>query len=115
MDGRVTYKVDSIWSTADARRRALEILRRYAGDGSESGQTRIRLAMLKLAAGSLDKLEELLEDAQRDFRDVVAAAEYPEALRSKHLRGPHLSPEEQREREAIRQRDRRQYERWLNE
>ena len=113
MDGRVMRKVESIWSTADTRRRALDILRRYEGDGSVSGQTRIRLAMLKLAAGSLDELEELLEDARRDFRDVVAAAEYPEALRSSHLRGPHLSPEEQRELEAIRERDRLQYERWL--
>ena len=67
---------------------------------------RIQLAVLKLSEGDLDRLAHYAEVAQQDFRDVLAWAEYPGAMR----RGPGLPPKEAAQ---IRQRDRAQYEEWL--
>jgi hypothetical protein len=38
---------------------------------------RVRAAILKLANGDLERLREALDIAIRDYRDVLAAAEYP--------------------------------------
>jgi hypothetical protein len=40
-------------------------------------EPRVRAAVLKLAAGDLEKLRALIKTAQSDFRDVLAWAEYP--------------------------------------
>jgi hypothetical protein len=44
-------------------------------DGAPSA--RIRLAILKVAAGDRSRLRESVQDAIEDYRDVLAAAEYP--------------------------------------
>ena len=115
MNAKVLHKVESAWPDPQQRDQAYGILRRYKGDGSTPGQTRVQLAMLKLAQGSLDELLDLLEVADRDFRDVVAPAESPEELRSTHIIKRHLTASEQAEVERIRKRDRQQYKRWLAE
>jgi hypothetical protein len=38
---------------------------------------RVRLAVLKLAAGNTDQVRRLVECAKRDYRDVISWAEYP--------------------------------------
>jgi hypothetical protein len=38
---------------------------------------RVRLAILKLASGSREKLREAIAGADRDYRDVLSCAEYP--------------------------------------
>jgi len=48
--------------------------------------------------------------AQRDYRDVVAYAEYPEQMRLGWSALKQLSPREKR---ALKKRDKQQYERWL--
>lgn len=44
---------------------------------TEKGKNRIAASVLKLAGGSLDKIDKLVRKANEDFRDIVAAAEYP--------------------------------------
>ena len=38
---------------------------------------RVRIAILKLASGDMERLEEQVAIAARDFRDVLAFAEFP--------------------------------------
>ncbi|VXD11132.1 conserved hypothetical protein [Marinoscillum sp. 108] len=47
---------------------------------SESGRRRISAAILKLANRSQERLEQLIQRANTDFRDIVAEAEYPRVL-----------------------------------
>ena|ERR1700719_2755561 len=71
---------------------------------------RVQLAALKLADGHLGALRTHINTAVQDFRDVVGPAEYPEYSKQVafRLRKPPLA-EEQR----IIDRDRKQYEDWL--
>jgi hypothetical protein len=55
-------------------------------------------------------LSEGVRMAKRDYRDVLAYAEYPEEMRIGFVGMSQLSPEEG---QAIRQRDRKQYLEWL--
>lgn len=81
---------------------ATGILAAYAGTERE----RVWLASLKLADGSLDQLRSCVSAALVDFRDLVAMAEYPFALR--------LAPDASEEQQAMaRQADAAQYEQWL--
>jgi hypothetical protein len=41
------------------------------------GQNRISAAILKLANGDIDKIDNYIEIYKKDFRDVLAGAEYP--------------------------------------
>ena len=89
--------------------RALEILNQYGAEEWHREPDRVRLAALKLAAGSIDALRSAVETAKRDYRDVVALAEYPEYSRS-------MSPSRavaRAERERIIAADWRQYSEWL--
>jgi hypothetical protein len=81
----------------------------YGRDAYHSEPHRVRLAALKLAAGNLEALRRHIDTARMDFRDVLAAAEYPEATRV-WTRIDRLSPEE---RQQIYDDDWRQYEGWL--
>jgi hypothetical protein len=72
----------------------------------------VQLAILKLSKGQRDQLPELVKMAKRDYRDVLAYAEYPEQMRLGFVGMSKLSPDE---REAIKQRDRKQYRKWLRE
>jgi len=59
----------------------MEILNEYGKqEWNRPGSPRVRLAILKLANGDLEKLIEHTELAIRDFRDVLAMAEYPRFL-----------------------------------
>jgi hypothetical protein len=90
----------------------MSILDKYGADGSERGRGRVQLAILKLSKGQRDQLPELVKMAKRDYRDVLAYAEYPEQMRLGFVGMSKLSPDE---REAIKQRDRKQYRKWLRE
>jgi hypothetical protein len=70
---------------------------------------RVHLAVLKLAAGSLDGLRREIETAKSDYRDALANAEYP-AYMKKSFRISKLPAEE---RQRIIDEDWRQYETWL--
>ena len=56
-----------------------DILRAYNPEDEELS-CRIRLDALKLSEGSLPKLQQLIEVANQDFRDIVLPAENPRLL-----------------------------------
>ena len=76
---------------------------------NELGTARVQLAALKLANGSVEKLRSNIESAKRDYRDVLAFAEYPEYCK-KGFRASELPADE---RTRIIESDWRQYEGWL--
>ena len=89
----------------------MSILDQYGVDRSIRGRARVQLAILKLSEGQRDQLPELVKMASRDYRDVLAYAEYPEQIRLGFVGMKTLSPDEQ---EAIKRRDRKQYCKWLS-
>jgi hypothetical protein len=70
---------------------------------------RVQLAALKVANGSVQKLRACIESAKRDYRDALAAAEYPAYFKI-GFRVRELPAEE---RSRIIDSDWRQYEEWL--
>jgi hypothetical protein len=80
--------------------------------GEESWQRephRVRLAALKLAAGNIDRLRSAIDRAKRDYRDVLAYAEYPGYFNGVPSSGA-LPPESERQ---IIDTDWKQYQDWL--
>lgn len=65
---------------------------------------RVRLAVVKLSDGSWDRFLESVDLAQKDWRDVLAAAEYPRQIR---IQGPAPA--------AVIAADLSEYESWLEE
>ena len=84
------------------------LLDEYGKEKWEREPHRVRLAALKLAEGNVERLRGAIELAKRDFRDVVAPAEYPEYLRRVPRSGT-LGAEERRVIDA----DWKQYQDWL--
>jgi len=85
------------------------IVMEYGRESFEREADRVRLAALKLAAGSIEALRRHINNAKCDFRDVLSAAEYPKATKVWN-RIDRLSPEKRQE---IYDDDWRQYENWL--
>ena len=56
---------------------ALALLADYGKETWHREVPRVRLAILKLAGGNLQKLREAIKTASNDYRDVLAYAEYP--------------------------------------
>ena len=80
--------------------------------GKESWQReahRVRLAALKLAAGNVEKLRYEIEGAKCDYRDVLAAAEYPSYMKRMSPSAALPTEEERRIIDA----DWKQYQDWL--
>jgi hypothetical protein len=90
--------------------RILELLGEYGAKDWHREIDRVRLAVLKLAAGSIDRLRTALETANADYRDVLAAAEYPEYSRSIDP----SQPVSVKQRERIIAADWKQYCEWLD-
>jgi hypothetical protein len=111
----VTRKIESTWPDADQRTRVWRALERYGSESSDAGRARVQLAILKLADGSLDRLDEWVEVARRDYRDVLASAEYPQESQAVWALHPTLSASEQARLAEIRERDRQQYLSWLKQ
>src|SRR5262245_27783776 len=93
---------------AETAENVLATLDQYGTESYERERERVQIAILKLANGNLEELPRLIQVAKRDYRDVLASAEYPEAMRRDTW-----SIEDAREREKIRERDLRQYVEWL--
>ena len=97
------------WPSLEEQRAARPLIHSYAGAELD----RVRLAMIKLSQGSLDRLQTLSAQAKVDYRDLLLWAEYPEQGRAQHLAHAPLSLAERKELRAIHARDRAQYEAWL--
>lgn len=72
---------------------------------------RVRLAILKIAAGNREQLVYWIDAALLDYRDVLAAAEYPDYMRRVPSSGA-LPPEEE---QRIIDSDWKQYQDWFNQ
>lgn len=55
----------------------LAALGRYGDEPWQVAPPRVRLAILKLAAGNLERLRSQVAVACQDYRDVITPAEYP--------------------------------------
>jgi hypothetical protein len=86
---------------------AAALLAQYGEAPHEREPLRVRVAMLKLSAGDLGQLADLVGYARRDYRDVLSWAEYPEELRAPTWR---MAPDVVA---RIRGADRAQYVAWL--
>jgi hypothetical protein len=87
----------------------LDVLHQYGTEPWQREESRVRLAALKLADGDAEQLRRHIEVAKRDYRDVLAAAEYPGYMRD-------IPPAEDvpaEEKQRVIDRDRAQYEAWL--
>jgi hypothetical protein len=102
---KVREKVRQYWPDADPQE-IVRILDEYGTEPFERGRARVQLAILKLSEGRRDRLPELVAMAKRDYRDVLAYAEYPEEMRLGFVEMRKLSREEA---QAVRRRDREQY------
>lgn len=89
------------------REAVLGLLRQCA---EETGP-RTQLAILKLSAGKLEHVRLHAEIAGRDYRDVLAAAEYPEWLKVGFTGTDSMSAEEV---EEMKRRDWEQYLAWFS-
>jgi hypothetical protein len=88
---------------------ALAVLAEYGPATWHREPLRVRLAALKLAEGNLEKLRMAIDRAKRDYRDVLAPAEYPTFIQSSNRRGRSHS----QDRQQVYIDDWQQYERWL--
>jgi len=87
----------------------LAMLNEYGAEEWQSEPDRVRLAVLKLANRNLQQVRYWLEQAKRDYRDVLGPAEYPLYMK-KWGRMDRMSEEEQK---RIIHSDWVQYESWL--
>lgn len=77
----------------------------FGAESSEAGRARVHLAILKQCNGEVERVRKLVELACTDFRDVLVGAEFPEEF---------SLPSGADDINVVRERDRRQYEDWLN-
>jgi hypothetical protein len=84
----------------------------FSEDDSAQDLERVRLAVVKVARGSLAELGRQIGVAKRDWRDVLNSAEYPEASR---LGLAEYGKLPERARGEMQARDRQQYLAWLRE
>ncbi len=95
--------------TADEYTTVTAMLNEYGMNMTQTGAARVRLAALKVANGSVQKLRSCIDSAKRHYRDAVVAAEYPSYFMI-GFRGQKLPEKEQR---RIIDEDWRQYQEWL--
>jgi hypothetical protein len=92
---------------AESVNEVFSVLGEYGKESWLREVDRVRRAALKLAKGNIERLRREIESANCDYRDVLAAAEYPEY--SKRMCGSLSDEEGQRIIDA----DWKQYEAWL--
>ncbi len=79
--GDVERKLAALHPDAGMRGQARDLLERYGSEDWHREVERVRLAVLRLGGGDLMAMARHLDEANRDYRDVLAAAEYPRVLR----------------------------------
>jgi len=94
---------------ADRVTEVLAMLDDYGRETWHRELHRVRVATLKLAAGNLKRLRQEIEGAKCDYRDVLAAAEYPGYF--KGVPGPGRLPADEERR--IIDADWKQYQDWF--
>jgi len=87
------------------------VLDQYGVEPHESEIPRVQMAILKLAAGDREALEDEVETAKVDYRDVLAYAEFPAEMALGPFTADGLNAQVARAREA----DKAQYREWWND
>jgi len=95
--------------TADEYATVTAMLNEYGPEKWHRESARVRLAALKLANGSVRRLQVSIDSAKRDYRDALAAAEYPAYFNI----GSRVQELSIKERSRVIDEDWRQYEEWL--
>ena len=85
----------------------LSVLDRYGFESHERERERVQIAILKLSEGDLTRLHKEVDVAKRDYKDVLAWAEYSEGMKYATWL---MDKEKVRE---INKRDQKQYLDWL--
>jgi len=101
-------KLEKMFPDVALRAEVTRILKRYGTETYETEIDRVHLDILKLSGTSREDVQKWVKVAKNDYRDVLAAAEYPNEL---------ISPTGELGKDEctrIRVRDRKQYEEWLN-
>jgi hypothetical protein len=111
----VELAIESLWNTEADREEVRAALAEYGALAYERDVPRVRLAIVRLSSGRIDRVRELVGLARRDYRDVLVWAECPEEGRSLWAASAHLSPSQEEELAEIRRRDREQHAQWLAE
>ena len=101
-------KLGMIFPNTTTREKAIEILNQYGTESYEQEIVRVRLDILKLAGNSIEDVEKWVKIAKKDYRDILASAEYPGQLLAPTWRMP------KDEVSRIQTTDRNQYEEWVN-
>lgn len=101
----ILKKLKQCFPDPDTASSALVLLDSYGSMKSEPQRERVQLALLKLSGGDIAQLTDYLCVAKKDYRDVLAWAESPNAMSN-----PQMDPGS---REQVDQADRQQYLDWL--
>jgi hypothetical protein len=102
----VIRKVRDCFPDPQSAAEALAIVDSYGNESWHRERDRVQLAVLMQCHGKLERLRQLVGLAGRDYRDALVGAEYPEEIQASSKTPP-------AEMAVIRQRDRAQYEAWL--
>jgi hypothetical protein len=102
-------KLLKLFPDPEKRGAAEGALRRYGMESYENEPVRVRLAVLKISGGDLDRIRRNIATAKQDCRDILAYAEYPRQMGQDSWKS---SPAQNR---ALVAADRRGYEEWLRE
>jgi len=94
---------------AESAREVFSILGEFGTEDWHKETDRVRIAALKLAAGSIEGLRAAIDTGKRDYRDLLALAEYPLYMQSVRP-SEQISPEQ---RQRIVEADWQQYCDWL--
>lgn len=77
--------IKKLFPETDKRQRVTEILERYGNASWQHEENRVRLAILKLAGVNTEMIQYFTVQACRDYRDVLAMAEYPNQMANPYM------------------------------
>ena len=100
-------KLEAMFPDETSRREIVSLLNQYGTETCEKEISRVQLGILKLSGTSAEAIKMWVGVGKNDYRDVLAAAEYPNELNA-----PTWKMKET-ESAKIRDSDRRQYEAWI--
>ena len=107
--GDLDRKLDVLFPDPVTREQARMALAGYGDEAWHREPERVRLAILYLARGDLDDVKRRVEAASVDYRDVIAAAEYPLLMGLP----PDVDPESDTYRQALSS-DEKRYRAWVD-
>jgi hypothetical protein len=101
-------KLEALFPVPSERETVLSILACYGTEKHEREPDRVKIAILRLAGTEIDKIRKYTQLAKEDYRDILSWAEYPRQSKSwSLLEGP--------EKKKLRELDRANYEKWLDD